>query len=243
MNSKAATTPTQAYEDFVPSSKLVHGEHFDTIHIDIHGFKKEQLRVVLTSTGTLKISGQRPIGPTKWQRFLKEFPVVENCDRSKISAKFENGILHVKQPKLKTTVEKEKELSATLVENTPAAKRQKTTLRDEFGKQDNADIDTPAKEEPKETSPKTSEQTEAKSLVEKKLPSHDSSSSSSSSHSSESESESTDDDTDDDTDDETSGNASCLVANLNKPSKVIKMTLVGLLVLGISLYVANERSH
>lgn len=130
-------------------------------------------------------------------------------------------------------MEKEKELSATLAENTPAAKRQKTTLRDEFGKQDNADVDTPAKEEPKETSPKTSEQTE-----EKKLPSHDSSSSSSS-HSSESDSESTDDDTDD----EASENVSCLVANLKKPSKVIQMTLVSLLVLGISLYIANERSH
>ncbi|XP_004228876.1 inactive protein RESTRICTED TEV MOVEMENT 2-like [Solanum lycopersicum] len=232
MNSKGAT-PTQVYEDFVPSSKKVHEENFDTIHINLHGFKKEQLKVVLTSTGTLKISGQRPIGPTKWQRFLNEFPVAENCDRSKISAKFENGILHVKQPKLIPKVEKEKELSATLAENTPAAKRQKTTLRDEFGKQDNADVDTPAKEEPKETSPKTSEQTE-----EKKLPSHDSSSSSSS-HSSESDSESTDDDTDD----EASENVSCLVANLKKPSKVIQMTLVSLLVLGISLYIANERSH
>ncbi|XP_055815307.1 inactive protein RESTRICTED TEV MOVEMENT 2-like [Solanum dulcamara] len=242
MNSKGAT-PTQVYEDFVLSPKLVQEEHFDTIHLNLQGFKKEQLTVVLTSTGILKISGQRPIGTNKWQRFQKEFPVAENCDRSKISAKFENGILYVKQPKLTTTssVKKDKELSATLAENTPAAKRKKTTLRDEFSKQDNADIDTPAKEEPKKTSPKTSEQTEAKSLAEKKLTSDESnSSSSSSSSSSESDIESTDDETDDDED---TGITSFMAANLKKPRRVMKMTLVGLLILGISLYVAKERSH
>ncbi|MCE3216164.1 hypothetical protein HAX54_005184 [Datura stramonium] len=233
MNSKgpAVATPTQVYEDFVPSSKLVQEEQCDTLHINLPGFKKEQLRVLLTITGTLKISGQRPIGKNKWQRFQKEFPVAENCDKGKISAKFENGVLHVKQPKLITSpVKKDKELAAKEAENTPAAKRQKTTLRDEFSKQDNADINTPAKEEPKNNSTKTSEQTEAKSLGGKKLPADESSSSSS--YYSESESESTDD--------ETTGNAtSCLAENLKKPRRVMKMTLVALSVLGIGLYVAN----
>ncbi|KAJ8574420.1 hypothetical protein K7X08_026225 [Anisodus acutangulus] len=235
MDSKGAAvaTPTQVYEDFVPSSKLVKKQHSDTLHLTLPGFKKEQLRVQLTRTGILKISGQRPIGQNKWQRFQKEFPVAENCDKSKISAKFENGILHVKQPKLITSsVKRDKELAAREAENTPAAKRQKTTLRDEFTKQDNTD-NTPAKgsakEEQRNNSPKTSEQTESKSLAEKKLPADESSSSSSSYSESESES----------TDDETTRHTSCLAANLKKPKKVMKMSLVALLVLGISLYVAN----
>lgn len=125
-------------------------------------------------------------------------------------------------------------MSSTLAENAPAAKRQKTTLRDEFRKQDNADIDTPAKEEPKKTSPEILEQKEDKSLAE---PSDESSSSSSSSTESESES------SDDEMDDETIGYASCLAANLKNPRNMMIMTLAGLLVLGISLYIANERSH
>ncbi|XP_060201033.1 inactive protein RESTRICTED TEV MOVEMENT 2-like [Lycium barbarum] len=239
MNSKGAevATPTQIYEDFVPSSKLVKEEHSDTLHLTLPGFKKEQLRVQLAITGILKISGQRPIGQNKWQRFQKEFPVAENCDKSKITAKFENGILHVKQPELITSsVKKDKDLAATGADNKPSAKRQKTTLRDEFAKQDNTEntaAKRPAKEEPKNNSPKITEQTESKSPTEKKLPSHERSSSSSSYTESECES------TDDETDDETAGHTSCLAANLKKPKKVIKMSLVALLVLGISLYVAN----
>ncbi|KAJ8529100.1 hypothetical protein K7X08_035935 [Anisodus acutangulus] len=218
MDSKGAAvaTPTQVYEDFVPSSKLVQEQHSDTLHLILPGFKKEQMRIQLTKTGILKISGQRPIGQNKWQRFQKEFPVAENCDKGKISAKFENGILHVKQPKLITSsVKKENEFAAKEAENSPAAKRQKTTLRDEFTKQDN--------------NLKTSEQTEAKTLAEKKLPADESSSSSSSDSESETES----------TDDETTGNANRLSASLMKPKKVMKMTLVALSVLAIGLYVAN----
>ncbi|KAK4339183.1 hypothetical protein RND71_040645 [Anisodus tanguticus] len=201
MDSKGAAvaTPTQVYEDFVPSSKLVQEQHSDTLHLILPGFKKEQMRVQLTKTGILKISGQRPIGQNKWQ-----------------SAKFENGILHVKQPKLITSsVKKENEFAAKEAENSPAAKRQKTTLRDEFTKQDN--------------NLKTSEQTEAKTLAEKKLPADESSSSSSSDSESETEL----------TDDETTGNANRLSASLMKPKKVMKMTLVALSVLAIGLYVAN----
>ncbi|XP_016452953.1 uncharacterized protein LOC107777447 [Nicotiana tabacum] len=238
MGSKGAAvaTPTPIYEDFVPTSKLVQEELSDTLHLNIPGFKKEQVRVQLTKTGILKISGQRPIGQNKWQRFQKDFPVAENCDKSKISAKFENGILHVKQPKLITsTLKKDKELPASEAENT-TAKRQKTSLREEFTKQDNADINNPAKEPAKEeqnsTSPKTSEQTEARNLGEKSLADKSSSSSSYS------ESES-DESSDDSTDDETTGKASCLAANLKKPRKMMKMTLVALLILGIGVYVAN----
>ncbi|KAK4339182.1 hypothetical protein RND71_040644 [Anisodus tanguticus] len=113
----------------------------------------------------------------------------------------------------------------------PLQLKDSTTLRDEFSKQDNTD-NTPAKgpaKEPNNNSPKTSEQKESKSLAEKKLPADESSSSSSSYSESESES----------TDHETTGHTSCLAANMKKPKKVMKMSLVALLILGIGLYVAN----
>ncbi|CAN4120089.1 unnamed protein product [Withania somnifera] len=111
MDSKGAT-PTQVYEDFVPSTELVQEQESDTLLLDLTGFKKEQVKVQLTKTGILKISGQRPVtGQNKLLRFQKDFPVSENCDKTKISAKFENGILYVKQPKLITSsVKKDQEL-------------------------------------------------------------------------------------------------------------------------------------
>lgn len=64
------------------------------------GFTKEQLRVQLTRTRVLKISGTRPVGDNKWSSFQKDFPVSDNCETNKITAKFEEGILYVRQPKL-----------------------------------------------------------------------------------------------------------------------------------------------
>ncbi|XP_059314996.1 protein RESTRICTED TEV MOVEMENT 2-like [Lycium ferocissimum] len=116
MNSKgaAAAGATQVYEDFVPTTELVQEQDSDTLLLHLTGFKKEQVRVQLTRTGILKISGQRPVvGQNKSLRFQKDFPVSENCDKTKISAKFENGILYVKQPKLITSSEKKDQEPAT----------------------------------------------------------------------------------------------------------------------------------
>lgn len=68
----------------------------------IAGYRKEQLRVQLTTSRILKISGERPIGENKWRRFNKEFGVPSNCDTKEITAKFEGGILYIRQPKVIT---------------------------------------------------------------------------------------------------------------------------------------------
>ncbi|GAA0140763.1 chaperone [Lithospermum erythrorhizon] len=98
---KGSAAATHIYEDFVPTSELVLGEDCDTLLIHLPGFKKEQLRVQLT-TGMLRISGSMPMGDNKMRRFQKEFPVSPNCETNQITARFDSGILHVKQPKLIT---------------------------------------------------------------------------------------------------------------------------------------------
>ncbi|KAM3398027.1 hypothetical protein P3S68_001541 [Capsicum galapagoense] len=98
--SESESESTQELEMFVPSSELVQEQHSDTIHLNLPGFKMEHLKVQLTGTGILKISEQRPIVPNKWQGLYKKFPIAEKCDKSKIRAKFEKGILYVKQPKI-----------------------------------------------------------------------------------------------------------------------------------------------
>ncbi|KAL3828645.1 hypothetical protein ACJIZ3_017447 [Penstemon smallii] len=86
--------------NYVPSSDLIQEEECDTLLLHLPGFKKEELRVQLNKSGVLNISGKRPVGYNKWSSFEKIFNVSSNCDKSKISAKFENDTLYVKQPKL-----------------------------------------------------------------------------------------------------------------------------------------------
>ncbi|KAG1358695.1 inactive protein RESTRICTED TEV MOVEMENT 2 [Cocos nucifera] len=61
-------------------------------------YRKEQIKVQIDRYGKLKIVGERPLEGNRWSRFRKEFQVPENCNRSEIRAKFENGHLNVLLP-------------------------------------------------------------------------------------------------------------------------------------------------
>ncbi|GAA0165915.1 hypothetical protein LIER_40085 [Lithospermum erythrorhizon] len=98
---RGSSAATPIYEDFVPKSDVIYEDDCDTLRLHLPGFKKEQMRVQLTR-GILRISGSMLIGANRMRRFQKEFPISQNCDTNKITAKFDNGILHVKQPKLIT---------------------------------------------------------------------------------------------------------------------------------------------
>lgn len=88
------------------------------------GFKKEQLRVQLTKNRNLVISGEHPIEENTWQRFQKTIPIPVNCDSSKISAKFEDLILYITQPKLIASVEKQDQKKPTSNHEDLAAEKQ-----------------------------------------------------------------------------------------------------------------------
>ncbi|KAK9727102.1 hypothetical protein RND81_05G257900 [Saponaria officinalis] len=96
----SASYVAPVFEDYDPPTDLVTEDASDTLLIYLPGFKKEQLKVQLTVSKMLKISGQRPLGGNKYRRFQKEFRVPPNCDTKEISAKFEGGILYIRQPKL-----------------------------------------------------------------------------------------------------------------------------------------------
>lgn len=64
------------------------------------GFKKDQLRVQVTSTRVLRVSGERQMNEKKWRRLHKEFSIPPHSDTNNIGAKFEAGILYIKLPKL-----------------------------------------------------------------------------------------------------------------------------------------------
>ncbi|KAH0638717.1 hypothetical protein KY285_035303 [Solanum tuberosum] len=242
MDSKGAA-PNQVYEDFVPTTELVQEENSDTLLLDLTGFKKEQVRVQLTRTGVVKISGQRPVAESKWLRFQKDFPVSQNCDKTKISAKFENGILYVKQPKLITTSseKKDQELPTSDAqqpkdepqptsqkkdeEQTKDKKTQTPAPTEELPKHQATNAEKPEMEEPntKETkdlaNETPAENTGANSTVEDgNKPSYACKLDK----------------------DAYTGTAAVLAEKLKMPRKLMNMTLIALLVLGIGLYISNK---
>ncbi|KAG6763140.1 hypothetical protein POTOM_033676 [Populus tomentosa] len=89
----------QAYEDYNPTLEWVRDAGFDTLLVYIPGFKKQQLKVQVTSTRTLRITGERSHGDNKWSSFHKELPIPLYYDVNQISANFKGGILQVKHPK------------------------------------------------------------------------------------------------------------------------------------------------
>ncbi|XP_073285201.1 uncharacterized protein [Primulina huaijiensis] len=92
---------------YEPSSDLIQEQDCDTLIIYIPGFRKEQLRVQLATSRTLRVSGTRPFGDDRLSSFHKDYPVSPNCDTNNITAKFEGGILYIRQPKLIVPAEKE----------------------------------------------------------------------------------------------------------------------------------------
>ncbi|KAL9391117.1 hypothetical protein Peur_015037 [Populus x canadensis] len=90
----------RVHEEFEPSTDWIREPGADTLRIYLPGFKKEQLKVQVTSSRVLRISGERQLSGNRWSTFRKEIPISTNYDTNEIAARFEKGILYVKQPKI-----------------------------------------------------------------------------------------------------------------------------------------------
>lgn len=88
------------YEEFDPPFEWVKEDSYDNVLVFLPGFQKDRLKIQITSSEKLRVTGERPIGHNKWRHFMKEFPLTPDRDTNRISAKFEGGILYVKLPKL-----------------------------------------------------------------------------------------------------------------------------------------------
>nr|KJB26630.1 hypothetical protein B456_004G251300 [Gossypium raimondii] len=92
-----------SYEDFEPLCKWRRDQNGDKLEVHLPGFRRQQLKVEIHSSGILEISGERLMEEGKSKRiisrFRKEFPVSEDYQRTQIRAKFYNGILHLVMPK------------------------------------------------------------------------------------------------------------------------------------------------
>lgn len=68
------------------------------------GFKKEQVKVAVTATRKLRLTGERPTGGNKWIRFHQEIPVPLTVDIDSVSAMFKDNKLYIRHPKVKTEI-------------------------------------------------------------------------------------------------------------------------------------------
>ncbi|MCL7041203.1 hypothetical protein MKW94_007555 [Papaver nudicaule] len=100
---RGLSMPFRVYEDFQPLSSFIHQDNSDTLTLTLPGYRKEQIKVQIDSFGTLKITGERPIGVgNKWSRFRKDFRTPADCKTGEIRAKFENEVLNIIMPKTTT---------------------------------------------------------------------------------------------------------------------------------------------
>ncbi|KAJ1687382.1 hypothetical protein LUZ63_018772 [Rhynchospora breviuscula] len=125
------------YEDFVPSHDLAEGETADTLMIDVTGFKKEQIKVMIDNYGKLRITGERPLGDNKWTRFRKDFQIPEDCNTAAIRAKFENSRVIITLPKLVVDpVPPQDQTTQTATQDKPAVTEPKLPSANQNGQHD-----------------------------------------------------------------------------------------------------------
>ncbi|XP_021283146.1 inactive protein RESTRICTED TEV MOVEMENT 2-like [Herrania umbratica] len=94
------------YEDFEPLCKWRREQKSDTLEVHLPGFKRQQLRVQLSSSGIITITGERQLDEAKAikSRFRKEFPVSKDCQPNQIQAKFSNGVLSLVMLKQESSI-------------------------------------------------------------------------------------------------------------------------------------------
>ncbi|KAK9058746.1 hypothetical protein SSX86_023588 [Deinandra increscens subsp. villosa] len=116
MESKERGTKLQdllSYDDIEPLCTWQREDGQDVLVILLPEFKKEQLRIQISNTGLLKITGERVVDGKRRSRFLKEVKVTKDYDSNNIHAKFSQGCLRVTFPK--------KAVSPSFMSKTPSA--------------------------------------------------------------------------------------------------------------------------
>ncbi|XP_015883987.1 18.1 kDa class I heat shock protein-like [Ziziphus jujuba] len=104
-NEAGVNNPSRIYTDFEPYCIWHRKEDNETLHVHLHGFKKEQLKVRIDNMRILTIAGERPLdGNNKWSRFCKQIKLADNIKVNDISSNLAGGILSVVIPKKPTTL-------------------------------------------------------------------------------------------------------------------------------------------
>ncbi|PWA42427.1 Alpha crystallin/Hsp20 domain-containing protein [Artemisia annua] len=102
MDSKVGSTNLQtllSYDEFEPMCTWQREDAQDVLILHLPDFKKEQLRIQISNTGLLKITGEYNVEGKRKGRFQKEVKVTKEYDSNNIHAKFSQGRLRITLPK------------------------------------------------------------------------------------------------------------------------------------------------
>ncbi|GMN45694.1 hypothetical protein TIFTF001_014882 [Ficus carica] len=94
-------------EEIVPSYDWSEDSKGHYLLVDLPGFKKNQVKIQIFSSGVIKVNGERPVNENKYVRFEQNFEVPKNSNSDGITAKFDGEILYITVPK--HVVEEKKE--------------------------------------------------------------------------------------------------------------------------------------
>ncbi|KAL6989776.1 hypothetical protein U1Q18_015527 [Sarracenia purpurea var. burkii] len=119
------------YEEFRPYSEWKQDDQSVVLLVHLPGFTKEQIRVFIEGTNTLRVRGERLVGGNKWSRFDEEFRVPGECNIPAIRGTFAAGTLTITMPK--------KSPSSSQVEPRQAAKTTQETPTTTSGAEKKAD--------------------------------------------------------------------------------------------------------
>ncbi|KAK4279190.1 hypothetical protein QN277_016936 [Acacia crassicarpa] len=102
---KSAAAYNVVYEDIEPFFEWHTEEDFHVLVVMLPGFRREEMKVQVTSNHILKVSGEekKKDKTSVVRRFYKEFSVPREANINQIVAKFEDGKLYIKLPKTMTT--------------------------------------------------------------------------------------------------------------------------------------------
>ncbi|KAG0483105.1 hypothetical protein HPP92_011189 [Vanilla planifolia] len=117
------------YEEFQPFSEWAQDPANYILLVQLPGFRKEDVKVLVDNTGRLTIRGTKQLRDNRFARFEKSFTLPTNSNVEKTSGKFEDACLSLFIPKA-AAVEPEKEKTEMKVKE-----KEKTETRvEESGK-------------------------------------------------------------------------------------------------------------
>ncbi|KAM3215449.1 hypothetical protein ACQJBY_067461 [Aegilops geniculata] len=97
---EAAGHRSRVVAEVDPRSEWVHGDEFHTLIVDVSGFTRDQLKVQVEPSGSLKIGGERALnGGRQWCHFLKRFDLPGVFDAAAIKVQLDKGVLYVQVPR------------------------------------------------------------------------------------------------------------------------------------------------
>ncbi|GAU14530.1 hypothetical protein TSUD_250720 [Trifolium subterraneum] len=98
MDSMTKPEADRIYEDFEPYHEW--DKYDGCFTVVLPGYRRDQMKVQVTSKPALRLMGERPTFQNRWRRFKLEFPIPSDYDTDSVTASFEGGKLSVKFAKL-----------------------------------------------------------------------------------------------------------------------------------------------